>query len=68
MQGDRRNSYHAPLGPEWFDHPLKGEWRGYRECPIVGDFLLITKVDQQGGKCGAIVFVRAGTHADLLGA
>jgi mRNA-degrading endonuclease YafQ of YafQ-DinJ toxin-antitoxin module len=22
----------APLGPEWLDHPLKGEWDGNREC------------------------------------
>ena len=30
----------APLGPEWLDHPLKGEWAGYRECHVGGDFLL----------------------------
>ncbi|WP_205910494.1 type II toxin-antitoxin system YafQ family toxin [Rhizobium sp. FY34] len=24
----------APLGPEWLDHPLKGEWQGFRECHI----------------------------------
>jgi len=22
----------APLGPEWKDHPLKGNWEGFREC------------------------------------
>ena len=31
----------APLGPEWLDHPLGGDWKGYRECHIGGDFLLI---------------------------
>ena len=31
----------SPLGPEWFDHPLKGEWVDHRECHIGGDFLLI---------------------------
>lgn len=56
----------APLGPEWLDHPLKGEWAGYRECHIGGDFLLIYEIDDQAGKGGAIVFVRAGTHADLF--
>ena len=35
----------APLGPEWFDHPLKGEWLNMRECHIGGDFLLIYKLD-----------------------
>ncbi len=56
----------APLGPEWLDHPLTGEWAGYRECHIGGDFLLIYQVDDKAGKSPAIVFVRAGTHADLF--
>jgi mRNA interferase YafQ len=56
----------SPLGPEWLDHPLKGEWAGYRDCHIGGDFLLIYKVDEGAGKYGAIVFVRTGTHADLF--
>ena len=24
----------APLGPEWQDHPLVGDWEGHRECHI----------------------------------
>ncbi len=28
----------APLGPEWLDHPLKGDWADHRECHIGGDF------------------------------
>jgi mRNA interferase YafQ len=56
----------APLGPEWLDHPLKGEWAGFRECHIGGDFLLIYQVDEKAGKGGAVVFIRAGTHADLF--
>ena len=56
----------APLGPEWLDHPLKGEWSGYRECHIGGDFLLIYEIDDTAGKGGSIVFERTGTHADLF--
>lgn len=56
----------ASLGPEWLDHPLKGEWSGYRECHIGGDFLLIYELDDDAGKSGTIVFVRTGTHADLF--
>lgn len=56
----------SPLRAEWLDHPLKGEWSGYRECHIGGDFLLIYEVDDQAGKSGAIVFVRTGTHAELF--
>ena len=53
----------APLGPEWFDHALKGEWADHRECHIGGDFLLIYQ------SLGVSVnFVRAGTHSELFGA
>ena len=55
----------GPLGPEWLDHPLKGEWAGHRECHIGGDFLLAYKLDDTG-KAGLVIFVRAGTHAELF--
>ncbi len=51
----------APLGPAWFDHPLKGDWSDHRECHVGGDFLLIYTADDK-----QITFVRAGTHADLF--
>ncbi len=55
----------GPLGPEWPDHPLGGDWEGHRECHVGGDFLLAYKIDD-AGRNGFIVFVRAGTHADLF--
>jgi len=55
----------GPLSPEWLDHPLKGDWKGHRECHIGGDFLLAYKVDDSE-KPRLIVFVRAGTHAELF--
>ena len=55
----------APLGAEWLDHPLGGEWEGPRECHIGGDYLLAYKLDNNG-KHSLIVFVRTGTHADLF--
>lgn len=51
-----------PLGLEWRDHALVGDWSDHRECHIGGDFLLIYKADKTD-----IVFVRAGTHAELFG-
>jgi len=53
------------LGPEWLDHPLTGGWKGHRECHIGGDFLLAYKIDDSE-KNDLIVFVRAGTHAELF--
>lgn len=55
----------APLGPEWLDHPLQGEWRECRECHIGGDFLLIYRLADPPAH-DLIVFVRAGTHAELF--
>jgi mRNA interferase YafQ len=55
----------APLGPEWLDHALSGDWQGHRECHIGGDFLLAYKLDDSV-KSGLVVFVRTGTHADLF--
>jgi mRNA interferase YafQ len=55
----------APLGPEWRDHALNGDWKGYRECHIGGDFLLAYKLDDSGNP-GLVVFIRAGTHAELF--
>jgi len=51
----------APLGPEWLDHPLQGDWADHRECHIGGDFLLIYQIE--GNR---INFVRAGSHTDLF--
>ncbi len=56
----------GPVGPEWRDHALRGDWSGYRECHVGGDFLLIYRLDDTAGKSGTVVFVRAGTHADLF--
>lgn len=56
----------APLAPEWKDHPLKGQWADYRECHVGGDFLLIYRIDDDAGKAGTIIFVRAGTHSELF--
>ena len=55
----------GPLLPEWRDHSLEGDWDGYPECHIVGDFFLVYKFDRVG-KNGMVVFVRAGTHSELF--
>lgn len=43
------------------DHPLKGEWKGWRDLHIEPDWILIYKAE------GDLVrFERTGTHADLF--
>ncbi|MCZ4313977.1 type II toxin-antitoxin system YafQ family toxin [Comamonadaceae bacterium G21597-S1] len=52
---------HLAPGPEWLDHPLKGDWHDHRECHIGGDFLLIYRLEGT-----TIIFVRAGSHSELF--
>jgi mRNA interferase YafQ len=52
----------GPLPPEYFDHDLTGGWKGFRECHIGGDFPLIYDLREDG----SLIFVRAGTHAELF--
>ncbi|PPQ26410.1 hypothetical protein CCR94_22515 [Rhodoblastus sphagnicola] len=44
---------------------MKGQWRNYRERHVRGDFLLIYAIDESA-KPPLVVFVRAGTPADLF--
>ena len=43
------------------DHPLRGEYQGYRECHLEPDWLLIYKCDEKH-----VCFVRLGSHGDLF--
>jgi mRNA interferase YafQ len=52
-----------PLDAKYRDHSLTGEYRGFRECHIEPDWLLIYRVDQ--GELELFLF-RTGTHADLF--
>ena len=51
------------LPPEFRDHPLWGDHRGYRDCHIHGDWVLIYKIDE-----GVLTLIlsETGTHSDLL--
>jgi len=51
-----------PLPPEKKDHLLHGNYKGYRECHILPDFLLIYKVNN---KTLELLLCRSGTHSDL---
>lgn len=45
------------------DHPLKGNWNGYRDLHIESDWVLIYKVDLTNNY---IRFERMGSHSDLF--
>ncbi|WP_317854577.1 type II toxin-antitoxin system YafQ family toxin [Chakrabartyella piscis] len=51
------------LEPKYHDHPLSGNYSGYRECHIQPDWLLIYGVKND---ILTLVLYRAGSHSDLF--
>jgi mRNA interferase YafQ len=50
-----------PLPAVRRDHALKSQWKGWRECHIEPDWLLIYKTTDT-----EVLLARTGTHADLF--
>ncbi|MGJ0620166.1 MAG: type II toxin-antitoxin system YafQ family toxin [Methylocystis sp.] len=49
------------LPPECRDHPLKGDWKGFRDLHIEPDWLLLYRIEGD-----ELQLARTGTHADLF--
>jgi len=52
----------SPLPERCRDHPLQGDWAGYRDCHVAPDWVLIYKIERN------ILFLtltRTGSHTDL---
>lgn len=52
-----------PLDEKYRDHELTGNYRNFRECHIVPDWLLIYRIEK--GEL-TLALVRTGTHSDLF--
>lgn len=52
------------LEPARQDHALSDNWKGFRECHIASDWLLIYQVRENEL---LLILTRTGTHAELLG-
>ena len=50
-----------PLPPKNLDHPLKGAWKGRRDCHIEPDWILIYRMTED-----ELRLERTGTHSDLF--
>ncbi len=50
------------LPRELNDHPLKGNWKSYRDLHIESDWLLIYSADDAN-----LWLVHTGTHSDIFG-
>jgi len=51
------------LPPRHENHPLHGEYKGWWECHIEPDWLLIYRIDKEKRR---IIFYRTGSHSDLF--
>lgn len=51
------------LPDEYLDHPLSGNYKGFRECHIQPDWLLIYKIVDDKL---ALALTRTGTHSDVF--
>ena len=53
----------TPLPEKYHDHPLVGNYTGFRECHVRPDWLLIYTI--HSGKL-VLTCMRTGTHSDLF--
>jgi mRNA interferase YafQ len=49
------------LPPKFNDHPLSGEWKGYRDCHVAPDLVLIYHRTED-----VLRLVRLGSHSELF--
>lgn len=52
-----------PLPEKYKDHELSGNWRGFRECHIQPDWLLVYRIYNNNL---ILSLARTGTHSDLF--
>jgi mRNA interferase YafQ len=51
------------LPPQYRDHPLHGDLRGYRDCHIKDDWVMIYKINKN---VLTLVLSETGTHSDIF--
>ena len=54
------------LSENYQDHPLKGDYKEYRECHVEPDWLLIYGYETLDNDERQLLLVRTGSHSDLL--
>ena len=54
---------HIPLEEKYRDHSLTGNYKGFRECHIQSDWLLIYRINETEVM---LMLSRTGTHSDLF--
>jgi mRNA interferase YafQ len=54
-------STRGQLDPKYKDHALSGKWKGWRDCHVEPDWILVYREE-----AGKLEIGRTGTHADLF--
>lgn len=52
----------TPLDARYHDHPLSNNWKGFRDCHIRPDWVLIYRIDDD---ILVLTLTRTGSHSDL---
>ncbi len=52
-----------PLPKKYKDHALTGNWKGFRDCHIKPDLVLIYQIDIENT---TLILARLGSHSDLF--
>ncbi len=52
-----------PLPKQYKDHPLAGDYSGFRDCHIEPDWVMIYRIENSQVQ---LILARTGTHADLF--
>jgi mRNA interferase YafQ len=52
----------AELPKKLSDHPLNGDWKGFRDCHVKPDLVLIYSKSE-----GVLSLARLGSHSELFG-
>jgi mRNA interferase YafQ len=50
------------LDPKYLDHPLSGNWKGFRDCHIQPDWILLYKLEDD---ILVLTLTRSGSHSEL---
>ncbi|WCG83824.1 type II toxin-antitoxin system YafQ family toxin [Pectobacterium sp. A5351] len=56
-----------PISANYVDHPLRGNWRSFRDCHLYPDLILIyKKINNEEDDSGILKLARLGSHSELF--
>jgi len=56
----------VPLPENYCDHALHGDWQGFRDCHVEGDWILVYQIERVGSE-EVVIFCATDNHSNLFG-